>query len=365
MMLPNRKIDYFFIALLLCLSAIFVVSINFLLEWPLKGDAIAYFQSLRALQGDIVAGFIPNRLLTTFFSLQTVLLINTVVHNFLISWLTMNLAFYYILNLTFYVLVKKIFNSAHVAFLGSLFLATNYGILLGGMWNFIMDMGGWAFYVLATFFLLKYGDTKRTNYLYFTAVLVGIGALFKEYAFGGFVLLATYLFYESTSVVTYIKKIIVPMVVVFGPIALLHSYIYIKYHYTYLDWAIDAQAGYVYSSRIVEYIKSFGSLINFLAFPLFGGIYYFWQDRTDHQLTSSGHKVFIIAVAISTLPVFLWQAITQRTLALTIVPIILIAGFMFKRYQRHWYLFIPVLVLYAVTNFFMDGYVLDFVNLPL
>ena len=362
----STKVDYLLIVFLVCLTILFVISINFLMEWPLKGDAVAYFQALQVIQGQTIDGFIPNRLLSTFFGLNTIMIINLVARDFMISWLIMNLAFYFVLNVTFYLLVKKIFNSARVALLGGLFLATNYGILLGGMWNFIMDMGGWAFFALSAYFLYQYINSGKSRDLYLSAAAVGLGIPFKEYAAGGLILILGYLLYENRfALKATAKKILLPAVIAVGPTLIIHGYIYLAYGYNYFDW-VAAQDGYVhlYQSRLAEYLKSFGSLVNFLAFPFLGGLYYFWRDVKTNSLVGRREKIFIVCSAISALPIFLWPAITQRTLAISVLPIILIAGLMFKAWEKRWYVFLIPLIPYIVANFLMDAYVLDYVNLP-
>jgi hypothetical protein len=243
-----------------------------------------------------------------------------------------------------------------------LFLAGNYAMLNFGL-NFLMDMGGWMFYILSIYFLQRYAKQQQRKDVLIASALVGVGGLFKEYAFLPIVSIAIFLIYENRhSIVSIIKESCLPALVALLPILAVYSFVFLKFGYTYVDWLEINQETYVYASRIIEYIKSIGSLLNFLG-PLFlAGIVVLAKEW---NMLEARVKVFLIAMLASFLPIFFWPAITQRVLFVIVPFTIIIATFLFRRYPRYFPVFMVILILYILTSFFMDSFLLKFINLPL
>ena len=332
----------------------------------IDGDGLSYVEAIKVLQGgNIPAQFVPNRILTTFFGLDSVILFSKIFGSIEAGWLILNISFYFILNIIFYKLILLIFKSEKTAFLASLFLATNYATISFGL-DYWMDIGGWLFYILALYFSLNYFQTGERKSLLYSALSVGTGGLFKEYAFLGVIPIAVILIYENwPHLMAIIKKSFVPALFTLIPILIVYIFVYQKFDYTYAAWFSFNAGYYTYSSssKIIEYFKSFGSLYNFLAFLVIGGGYYF--IRQQKKLVSEKRTVFfILSVVASALPSFVWPAITQRIIFITVPAMIVIASFLFKKYEKYWWVFLPILILYIIANFTMDAYILPNFNLP-
>ena len=160
------------------------------------------------------------------------------------------------------------------------------------------------------------------------------------------------------------KKSWLPAIGAVLPVLIVYLTVYFSFHYTYADWVKNSYQ-YAYSSslklRIIEYIKCFGSLFNFLGIFTAGGAYVFWKER---KTMDPRVRLFVIAAVVSFLPVFFWGGITQRIMAITVPASIIVACFFFKKYEKYMYWFITFLLLYLLANFFMDSFILKFVNLP-
>ncbi|HEX7724165.1 MAG TPA: glycosyltransferase family 39 protein [Candidatus Paceibacterota bacterium] len=327
------------------------------------GDTPSYIQALHVMSGGTpAADFIPNRLLTTFGALETVRLLGAVFGGTYQGWFFLNLILYVATVYTMYALIRRVTGSAAAAHLGALFLAGNYGFLTFGP-NFLMDIGGWSFYIFSLYFVWRYAESKSPQWIIWAAACIGIGGLIKEYAFLGGAAVAAYLIVEAVR-----QKRAKPIGLLVGagiisliPVGLLYIYIYYRFGYTYLDWLGFNAAYYTYHSRVLEYIKALGSLYNLSAiFVICGAVVII---RQWHSL-SAEVRTFLIAFLVSFLPVFFWPAITQRILTITVPFSVLVAAFFFKRYEAHAWIFKIVLVVYVLATFCMDSYLLKAINVP-
>jgi glycosyltransferase involved in cell wall biosynthesis len=344
---------------LLCFLAIFSIAV---LRPGIGGDGVSYAQSIEVLKTGIApADFLPNRVITTFFGLESVVVLDNFFHNINISWIVLNIFMYIVAGMFFYSLAKKILKDSLAAFLTTLFLVTNYAIIVFGL-SYLMDMGGWLFYIISLYFSFNYLQSENEKWLWLSAVSVGVGGLFKEYAFMGYIVLfGLIVFLNRNDWRKMIRKIFMTGLISFVPIVMVNTYSYFFYHYTYFSW-LKAQDVYVYKSRIIEYIKSFGSLCTFGWFVFLGGAYYFFKNIG--KIFKEKELLFISLVIVSASPVFLWKAITQRILFIAVPAVVLVSGLYIKEMRKRWYVFVPILILYVLATYFMDSVILKVVNLP-
>lgn len=342
------------LALILCLSIYFLPPV-------IEGDTPSYIEAITVLQGgDVLEGFVPNRILTTFGALTAVRALSGVIGVWS-GWILLNLIFYLVLCVTFYLLVFRMFRGRSTALLATLFLASSYSILQFGL-TYLMDIGGWAFYVVSIYFTYQYIESKEYKDLLYASALVGVGALFKEYALLAAIPIAVVLVWQYwRTPVSIMKRAILPAILALLPTALVYLYVFHRFNYSYIDWLSFNQGYYTYSSRAIEYIKSLGSLYNFLAPLVLGGLYVLTRERRG---VNGKTMLFIISVLLSTLPILFWPAITQRILFITVPTSILLASFLFKKYERYWWVFLSILVVYILVSFTMDSYILPNLNLP-
>lgn len=327
------------------------------------GDGVSYLQATNFLTGgDTAFASVAHRIITTFGGLWLVIGFGKIFGSTLGVWFAMNAVFYAATIFVFYKMLLTLVEDKNSALLGTLFLAGSYAMLNFGL-NFLMDMGGWAFYVASIYFLLRYARSQQRKDILIASALVGVGGLFKEYAFLPIVPIAIFLVYENRwSFVKIIRKSWLPSLLALLPILAVYTFVFLKFGYTYADWLETNQQTYVYSSRIIEYIKSLGSLLNLLGLLFVGG---FVILAKEWRLLESRIKVFLIATLASILPVFFWPAITQRVLFVTVPFAVIIATFLFRRYPKYLPVFVVTLILYILASFFMDSFLLKFINLPL
>ena len=360
----DYKNKIFKLVLLACLVGLVLASV-FVLKPSIdpNGDGPSYLKAMEVLKSGAPPDFVPNRILTTALGLWVITFISSIVGSVVSGWFVWNLSLYFLLAVAFYNLVARLFEDEKVALLSTLFLASNYAMANFGL-GFFMDIGGWAFYIFSIYFLFLYSETKSRKMLLLSALMVGVGGLFKEYAFLGAIPIFCYLVYEHfPSPKKIIRSGLLPAAIVLVPTFVLHFYVYQKFGYTYLDWLSSNQDYYVYASRISEYIKSLGSLVNLLALPFIFGLYHFIKNGVE-IMPEKKNKVFVLSLFVSILPIFFWPAITQRILFIIVPFLITLSAFAFKRYQKHWYVFLILLIPYILLSFTMNSFILPLINLP-
>ncbi|MFH1393047.1 MAG: glycosyltransferase family 39 protein [Patescibacteria group bacterium] len=324
---------------------------------------LPYKTSIDVLKtGNVPPDFIPNRILTTYAGLQTIVFLSYIFGSVLKAWLFMNIAFYIIANLFFYKLLEEFFENRKVAFWGTILLATNYAMITFGP-TYLMDMGGWASYLMAIFLVFRFLKTQKIRYLVWGALVTGFGGLFKEYGFLGLIpILASLIFYYRNNLKNLIKYSILLSALAVLPAILVYILVYANYHYSYLDWFFYNKNLLRDSpSNFLSYVKVFGSLFTFGWFLFIGGICVLIKKRVE--IFSKQQWIFIAAVFLSAIPLFAWPGITQRIFFITIPFLILISCVFLKKYESRIYYFIPLFMIYILVNCAMDKYILPLINI--
>ena len=366
---------WFLSAFVVCLVALASLSIYFL-PHIIEGDAVSYVNAIGVYEGVVPQPHISagqqeinldvvtiHRMLTTPFGIQAVRIFSEAFGSIIVGWLIWDTFLFFAINILFYKLLLRVFRGHRTAFIGGLFFAGNYSMVVHGLGLF-MDMGGWFFYVLSIFWLFRYVESTRYRDLFFSGLAIAFGGLFKENALVAAIPLTAIVLYEDwRSPVRFLARIVPLGLLAAIPLVIQHIHIYLQYHYTYLVWVKFTKDTYHYSSRILEYVKSLGSLLTFLAPVTFLGAIAFIRPTSAFHIDIK-RRIFIVSVLVSAIPAVAWLAITQRVLFMVVPGCVLLACVFIKRYERYWWAFLPVIALYVLAGFFMDSFILNFVNLP-
>ncbi len=341
---------------LLCITLLLALfSIQYLTPQPF-GDSPSCVESIGVMTGlPASEGFVPNRILTAFGGLLLVLLLAPL-FGILPAWMGINVLFYLVMAIASFFLIREIFKSDRIAFLGALFIAGNYAPLVFGL-HYLMDMGGWAFYLLALWGVARFVNTNSASAILWASAAVGVGALFKEYALLGAIAIAVALIaYAFREPLRAVKLMAATAALALTPVALVHIGVYNAYGYTYLDWARYNAEMYVYTSRTVELVKAIGSLVQLLAPLAAWGAWLFVRRlaKAGRGELLSPLNVTIAAVVLSALPALFWGGVTQRVLFVLVPAAALLASFVFERYERRWYAFLLIAAIYIVIAFSTD-----------
>lgn len=351
------KSYYLLFFLLIFLSVFSILA----LKPEFGGDGISYIQSIEVMRTGISPeGFVPNRIITTFLGLKSIMAIDNFVGDLLVSWLILNSLFFVVMGMFFYFLLLKIFDNSRTALLGTLFLVTNYAVVALGL-SYFMDMGGWAFYVASLYFSYLYLETKENKWLWISSILIGIGGLFKEYAFLAFVVVfGLVIFVNWKQWKEIIKKVFFTGLLAFTPMFIINIYTFLNYNYTYLDWFAPNTNLYPELYRPFEYIKSFGSLYNFGWFLFVPGAYILF--KRSKEVLKDKNLFFICLVILSSLVVFVWPVVT-RVLFITMPAVVLVSCLFINKLNRFWLAIFPIFILYVLSSYLMNACILDAVNI--
>ena len=327
-----------------------------------QGDTISYLDSIQFLQTGISSsGFTANRILTTFGGLQAIILLSNVFSSITVGWFILNHLLFFLSCFVIYRILFLLFDDKNTSLVGVLFFAGSYATINFGL-AYILDMGGWAFYIFSLYFCFKYILEQNRKYILFASILVGVGTLFKEYAaLGSLAVCLSLVFVHRKSFINLLKNSLLPIILGSFPILILYIWAYFTLDYTYLDWFAtnDNLYSYSFTDRIIEYIKSFGSLFNILGILFIFGLY---ALGSKWGTLDTDIKAFLVITAISFLPIFFWPAVTQRILFVTMPFVVIVASFFINKFEKKW-IFIPALLVYVFLSFMTD-YLLYTVNLP-
>ncbi len=330
------------------------------------GDSPSYLEAMRVMSGGHTPiGFVPNRILTTFGGVILIPLIAPLFGGTLHAWLAMNIFFFFMLGYASFLLFRSLFGSAPVALLGAFFVIANYAPMVFGL-AYLMDIGGWAFFMAALLFVYRYLEDGSFRTILCAALLTGIGTVFKEYAALASIAITCAVAYRAYPSLAKIEGALAPAgALAFALVAPIHLYVYMRFGYTYLDWTAQQHAAYdtAYASRLIEYIKAGGALLNLLAPLALAGMCIAYRRALSGELPANV-AAFIIACAVSIVPIFFWPGITERVLYVGVPLAALFACFLFYQFRRTWYVFLPLLALYAGASVVMDSVILRVVNLP-
>lgn len=337
-------------------------------------DAIGYTSAFNVLIGESFdaqlapSDFVIHRILTTFLGIGIMGIFSIVFGSSAIGWMIWNIILYIIVNIIFYKLLLAMFKNPITALLGTLFFASNYALITSGL-GYFMDIGGWTFYILSIYFLFSYIKSRERRNIWLAALFIGVGGFFKENALFAYIPFFSIMFYESRfSFRLMVKNIFLPSLVIFFPLLIHHLNVYMAYGHSYLYWVKLNQAVYVYPSRLIEYIKNFGSLLGFLTPLSLAGLAVIFS--TTKKLSSEFELdkeriVFIVSILASSIPAVLWPGITQRVLFMVVPGLVIISCFFIHRYNKHWRWIVVLLFLYIISNFLMDPFILKTINIPL
>lgn len=348
-------------------SALLLIAVVtfFVLPPHISSDSFSYLDTMTVIMGgDVPTGFVPNRILTTFLGLITIITAGfVIVGDIMASWYAINVLLFILGMSAFFYFLREFLEDERAAWVGTLLLATNYATISFGL-NYLMDMGGWAAYLGTVWAAYRYYTTGKKGYLVAGAFMVGLGGLWKEYAFLGAVpLFGSLLARDYKTPKAWIPRALQLAIIIAVPIGLLYWHVYTVYGYTYGTWLGFNKAVYgaSYGSQIAEYIKVFGSLLTFAWFLVLPGL--FLVLRRGKEILGNKKVWFLGFVFLSGLPIFFWPAITQRVFFVSIVFCATLAALAVREYKKYFPYFVSILLLYVVAGYTMDAYILPAVNL--
>lgn len=325
----------------------------------LEKDAVSYFEAANFLQGKAIDGPVPmNRILTTPLFLSLAIFFNFFLEDFSLSVAILNILFYFLFIGAFYLLAKEIYKKNTVAFWGSLLLVFNYYLIDPGNAH-LADMGGWFFFVLATYFAAKYISAADKKFYFLAILAAALGVLYKEYGGLGLVNLALLILVSDFSLKHKIRDIVLACCLFSVPFLSYHLGVYFTYHYSYFDWYLAVRS---LSHEIGRQARGVVLLIKILGWVFsLGWLAWILGLREELKERNKNRLKILIAILPAALTFIVWPETAQR-LAFILVPwLALFAGFWLSKIKPYW---AGTFVLaYALFNYNIK-FLLDIINLP-
>lgn len=346
----------YFLAVINLLIALFFV------RYPLElnGDAPSYLAAMQLIQGqDYDRNFLgeetelmlKTRILTTPLMLYLSILAGRIFGGEYNGLFFINLIFYFLIIWVFYELVKAIYQNQRVALIASVLFFANYCLTNYGI-TYRTDIGGWFFFLLATFLAVKYFQEPEHKKFFYLAILASsVGILFKEYGALGMVPLGMLILFLPLTFWQKIKQLIKAAFLFLILPVLYYIFVYIKFGFSYIDRYLYAVDETIYNTNspginwsIILLIKVLGWL--FLAgWPIF--LYGLYQEYKNFNL-----KRFKILLALlpASVAFLAWPGLTQR-IAFIFVPLLsMISAFGLSKLKNK-YVIILILIIYAVIGY--------------
>lgn len=252
----------------------------------------------------------------------------------------------------FYLLAQLVFRDEEKAggtplsFLAALFLASNYSLLKFGPGAYLVDMPGWLWYIVALYCGVRFFYKREERFAYLAGFFSMIGLFFKEYGGIGILTLIPLIFFTDLS---WRQKIILS--IKSGSFLLInvgyHILMYFERGYLYFNRYQTVITDFAPNQTIIRTIKVLGSLY-LVGWPLAAwGVLVSWNERMSQR-----NKVFI-AMLPSALIFFAYPAYDQR-ISFIAVPLLSLLTALGLSKIRSRLLVYSVVVVYIVSNFFMD-----------
>ncbi len=357
---PSKKDRLNFLVVLLAILILVVA--RFYLGLPeIQKDTKTYINAMNFLSGQEVGGEVYyNRILTSPLMLELTLFFKEAAGSLLKSMLGINIIFYFLLIYFYFKLAQEVYKKSFAPYFCTILLLSSYPLFTFGT-AYLVDMGGWFFFILSTYFAVKYFNTSKRTFFISSILASSIGILFKEYAILGIVNLG---FLIIASNVPWKEKLlkIFKAGILFSIIPLIyHIFIYYKYHYSYFDWYfynvnIYGPESAVTHTGFIILIKILGWL--YLAgWPIF--FYGLWQEKKHF---SKKRARILLALLPASLTFLAWPALTQRIAFIFVPWLALISGFGLSKIKNKYLLFL-IILLYILVNIHIK-YLIKIINVP-
>ena len=276
--------------------------------------------------------------------------------------LVINIFFYVLIACFFYKLVFEIYNSKKIAMLSSILLISNYSIINFGL-AYLVDMGGWFFFILSSYYAVKYYKNSKNKYFFLAIFSSSVGFLFKEYGALGLVSLSLLILISNKELILKIKKIIWAGFLFSIIPAVYYLLFYFKFHYTYFDWYSNNLIQYAAGSYLSNFNYKIALLFKVLGWLFFAGwpifLYGLWEEK---KYFNKERMKIILAILPASLFFIFWPALDQR-IAFILVPwLAMISGFGLSKIKNK-YILSLLLLIYIMVNYNIQ-YLMNIIDVP-
>ena len=357
------KSPYF---ILFLLAAVSLLVAFFLVKTPLSGngDFPSYLEAMKFLKGESYnEEFILNRVLISPLMLYASIFFGYFTGSDSSGMMAVNIIFYFLIIFVFYRIVELIYKSKKVALLSSILFFANYCMFNYGT-TYRVDISSWFFFLLSTFFALKYYysrlEDKKSFYL--SILSASIGVLFKEYGLLGMFSLSFLILLSQVSFKEKIKKVFQAGSLFIIIPGLYYLLFYYKFNYSYLHWYFQNINWYINDPETATSQYGFVLLIKVLGWLfLVGWPIFIWGLYQEYKNFDKTRAKVLLAILPASLSFLVWPALTQRIAFIFVPWLALISGYGLSKIKSK-YIIIVILLIYVVVNYLTRPWLLKMIN---
>lgn len=217
--------------------------------------------------------------------------------------LVQNAIFYLLCAFLIFKITELIYQNKKQALLASIFFVSATPVIEVGL-SYLIDSGGWFFYLLSVFLTLLYFKTKNEKLVLLNGFLSGLGFLMKETGglgasfFGLMILFSGNFSYKEK-----ISKIARFGAFFLMPVIVLQALVFKYFHYTFWDWYLLGRPGVEGEGALLVSLKYLGQFFRILGvlWPLvLMGAFREFREKNRERL-----KIFL-ALIPSSFSFLLW-----------------------------------------------------------
>lgn len=341
-------------------------AIYFLDSLQVNGDSKSYVNAMATLRGESPVYMIENaatgswihktRILTSPLVLWLSIGASYFSGDYLSGLLLINIIFYFLTALVFYLLAKAIANSEKIALLSSLIFVFNYNFFYWGA-NYMVDITGWFFLILSSFFAVNFFGSKKKRDFALSVAAISVGVLCKEYAGLGLITLLMVIVFMDDERTQKVKNFFTAILTISILLAAYHLYVYLHYDFSYFSW---------YGFNVGKYGSASPGNLNFiknLAKSLFALFWVAWPFAILglKKIIGENKEIFRkLAVLMPASFAFLfWPAAIERVEFISLIVLSILTAWFFKNKNTVWA--VLFIIIYVLSNY-LHGYVWNFIN---
>lgn len=282
-----NKIWFVPVVLLTLLVLLAALRLNYV-PVTFSSDAEGFIATAQYLVGDEGGRFEGSRFLKPVAPALVALIAQVPTLNYPSALLIQAFLGFLTLGLAAYWFGTVFWNSRSAGFAYAIIIATAYPILRYGLDSYV-ETGAWTLYLAALVGTLLWYKNPQTKWLWFTAVALLIGLLWKEYAvLAGLVFGFAILFQPLLSVKDKMWSILQGACLTLVPWGIWQAFVYKVYDYSYLDWLSQGASEEFYQATytLMAVAKSLVGLLLFVwVFVLLGIIRFGRLTKVQKQFT--------------------------------------------------------------------------------
>lgn len=316
-------------------------------------ESFKYLSAIQSTQGKepilLEKNYYPSQIpillnpAPTLFAAGVGLLLNSELAALALS----NAILYLVAVIFFYKLSLLVFNGdQNKTIISTVLFAGNYSILRFGPGAYLMDMGGWTFFVISLYFAIKFFYSEKDSYAYLAALFSSVGLFFKESGGVGIFTLFLLILFSNLTIRRKLGLIFKSGSILAINVAY-HILIFNLKGYLYFDRLKLVATTYGSKQTVMRTIKVMGYLFNVgWPFALIGA----WNSLKRKVVSIKDHQKIFVAMVPSALSFLIYPAYDPKMAFVSVPLLSLLATTSLSKLKSKKMIYF-ILILYVIASF--------------